>query len=123
MEHRFELDGVRYYQQGRKCGKPGCTCTTGQLHGPYWYARDLYTGTVAYVGRDLPEEVINAYTHHQQLLPEMNKRRRELLRQYDAIGRLLKCEKLIEGDQVILELFGFGEALVHNNHAGVTQEN
>lgn len=20
-----------------KCGKPGCKCTEGELHGPYWY--------------------------------------------------------------------------------------
>lgn len=23
--------------QGVKCGKPGCKCATGALHGPYWY--------------------------------------------------------------------------------------
>jgi hypothetical protein len=23
--------------QWRKCGKPGCRCARGQLHGPYWY--------------------------------------------------------------------------------------
>ena len=21
----------------KKCGKPTCSCTTGKLHGPYWY--------------------------------------------------------------------------------------
>jgi hypothetical protein len=20
-----------------KCGKPGCKCASGALHGPYWY--------------------------------------------------------------------------------------
>lgn len=23
--------------QGVKCGKPGCKCSHGKLHGPYWY--------------------------------------------------------------------------------------
>src|SRR5665811_2434204 len=23
--------------QGRRCGKEGCKCTTGELHGPYTY--------------------------------------------------------------------------------------
>ena len=23
--------------QGVKCGKPGCKCAAGALHGPYWY--------------------------------------------------------------------------------------
>ena len=26
----FQLEGV-------KCGKPGCKCASGHLHGPYWY--------------------------------------------------------------------------------------
>ena len=89
----------------------------------YWYARDLYAGTVSYIGRVLPEEVARAYNHHQQLLPEMTKRRRELLRQYDAIGRLVTCERLTQDDRVILEMFGFGEALVHRDAASVTQDN
>ena len=24
-------------EQGRRCGKEGCRCTTGELHGPYTY--------------------------------------------------------------------------------------
>jgi hypothetical protein len=24
-------------EQGRRCGKKGCRCTTGELHGPYTY--------------------------------------------------------------------------------------
>jgi hypothetical protein len=24
-------------EQGRRCGKEGCRCATGQLHGPYTY--------------------------------------------------------------------------------------
>lgn len=29
---------VAYRQQRVKCGKPGCKCAKGELHGPYWYA-------------------------------------------------------------------------------------
>jgi hypothetical protein len=24
-------------RQGRRCGKQGCRCAGGELHGPYWY--------------------------------------------------------------------------------------
>lgn len=26
-------------EEWRRCGKPGCRCTSGALHGPYWYLR------------------------------------------------------------------------------------
>jgi hypothetical protein len=122
MKERFLQEGVNYYQQGRKCGKPTCKCAQGELHGPYWYARDVYNGQVRYLGRELPAEVLSAREAFDRLLPEMTKRRRELLRQYDALGRLLKCERLTDEDRVILEMFGFGEALVSNGGQAATQE-
>lgn len=122
MEHRFDLEGLTYYQQGRKCGKPTCKCAQGQLHGPYWYARDLDNGQVTYLGRELPAEVRAARLAIDRLLPEMNRRRRELLRQYDTLGRLMKGEKLWNGDSAIINLLGFAEALVSRDTASVTQE-
>ena len=29
----------RLVRQGRRCGKPGCRCAGGELHGPYTYLR------------------------------------------------------------------------------------
>jgi len=26
-------------RESRRCGKPGCHCARGVLHGPYWYLR------------------------------------------------------------------------------------
>ena len=122
MEERFVLEGLSYYQQGRKCGKPGCKCAQGQLHGPYWYARDLDNGQVRYLGRELPAQVLAARLAFDRMLPEMNRRRRELLGQYDALGRLMKGEKLWNGDTAIINLLGFSEALVYRDTAGATQE-
>jgi len=48
---RFTLDGWTYYQQGRRCGRPGCRCQRGELHGPYWYRRHALSGAVEYAGR------------------------------------------------------------------------
>ncbi len=31
------LIGGSVIEQGRKCGKEGCRCTRGELHGPYVY--------------------------------------------------------------------------------------
>ncbi len=122
MEERFFLEGANYYQQSRKCGKPTCKCVTGELHGPYWYARDIESGQVKYLGKELPTEVLSAYTVHTQLLPEMTRRRRELLKQYNALGRLMKGEKLWTEDKAIISLLGFGEALVYRDTASATQE-
>ena len=29
---------ITYGQEYRRCGKPGCKCASGELHGPYWVA-------------------------------------------------------------------------------------
>ena len=123
VEERFVLEGMNYYQQGRKCGKQGCKCVTGELHGPYWYAREIDSGQVRYLGRELPAEVLVAYTAHTRLLPQMTRRRRELLKQYDALGRLLKGETLWTEDRPIISLLGFGEALVCRDRSDIPQEN
>lgn len=36
-----------------RCGKPGCRCTRGQLHGPYWYRYQRVNGKLksTYLGR------------------------------------------------------------------------
>ncbi len=46
-------NGWHYQQQRRTCGKPGCYCAQGELHGPYWYCRTA-GGKWEYIGRKLP---------------------------------------------------------------------
>jgi hypothetical protein len=87
-----------------------------------WYARQLDNGQVRYLGRELPLEVLSAYTAHTRLLPQMTKRRRELLKQYDALGRLVKGDTLWSDDRAIIHQLGFSEALVDRDTTGVTQE-
>jgi hypothetical protein len=46
--------------QGRRCGKEGCRCTRGELHGPYVYlslARGRADSRLIYVPSSLAEEV------------------------------------------------------------------
>jgi hypothetical protein len=57
-EHRtnplkaYRLEGVR-------CGKDGCRCGAGKLHGPYWYRYWTEGGRTKseYVGKRLPKAV------------------------------------------------------------------
>jgi hypothetical protein len=127
-DERFELQGVTYYRQGRKCGKPGCRCTTGDLHGPYWWRRD-HAGKVTYLGTRLPPDVAAARAIHNTLRPTMEAERRELVRRSDdllrqayALGRLIDNRLLDPGDLVIIEALGFGAALVQPSGPPVTQE-
>lgn len=48
-----------YQQEMVRCGKKGCRCAEGQLHGPYWYAYWSEGGRVRsqYVGKRLPRGV------------------------------------------------------------------
>jgi hypothetical protein len=46
--------------QGRRCGKAGCRCTRGELHGPYSYvalARPRGSSRLLYVPEELCEVV------------------------------------------------------------------
>jgi hypothetical protein len=52
--------GARCYRLEKiKCGKKGCRCTRGELHGPYWYAYYRENGRMRceYMGKSLPEHV------------------------------------------------------------------
>jgi hypothetical protein len=42
-----------------RCGKKGCICVEGKLHGPYWYAYWSEGGKTRsqYVGKQLPKGV------------------------------------------------------------------
>jgi hypothetical protein len=56
-EHRV---GRKTYQSEMvRCGKKGCGCTEGRLHGPYWYAYWTEAGKTKsqYVGKKLPRGV------------------------------------------------------------------
>lgn len=119
---RFELQGVVYYQQGRKCGRPTCRCAQGLLHGPYWYARDLVSGAVKYIGKRLPVEVEAARLWHDTLLPEMTARRRELQAQADALTKLIRHAPLSAADEALLEALGFGPALVSEPRGAAGQD-
>ena len=46
-----------YRLEGVRCGKQGCRCADGELHGPYWYAYWSENGKTRsqYVGKKLPE--------------------------------------------------------------------
>lgn len=47
-------------EQGRRCGKAGCRCTRGELHGPYWYlavGRGPALSRLVYVPSSMEEQV------------------------------------------------------------------
>ncbi len=47
-------------EQGRRCGKAGCRCSRGELHGPYWYlvvGRGPALSRLVYVPSLLTEQV------------------------------------------------------------------
>jgi hypothetical protein len=48
-----------YRREGVRCGKKGCKCTDGDLHGPYWYAYWSEGGKTRskYIGRRLPRDI------------------------------------------------------------------
>lgn len=120
----FELEGVRYAQQYRKCSKPNCqTCSNGGPgHGPYWYARNQMTGDRAYVGRELPPEVDGARQTLASQAPELAMQRDRLADQVAALSRLLRREHLSSKDCELIDRLGFGACLVGRPAAAPTQD-
>ena len=67
-------------EQRRKCGKEGCRCTQGELHGPYTYLQ--VAGRLVYVPAALAEAVsghLQASALLQGLLEEISAVNLELL--------------------------------------------
>ncbi|MBN1813974.1 MAG: hypothetical protein JXA14_19210 [Anaerolineae bacterium] len=114
---RFVLEGVVYYQEGRKCGDATCHCHRGKLHGPYWYARE--GGHVRYVGKKLPREIVKARKSLERLAERLQVKEQQLReraadyeRQAEALRRVRDLEALGEGDAEAVARLGFGAALV-----------
>lgn len=119
---RFTLEGQTYYQQGRKCGRAGCKCQSGELHGPYWYTRNTDTGRVQYIGKALPPAIAGARDAHDLLLPDMVRERRRLASLFDAVSRLIRNDPLSDADRRAIESLGLGAALVSQRESQVAQD-
>ena len=59
MADSFWYNGWQYFHQGRRCGREGCKCLAGELHGPYWYRRRK-SSYREYVGRELDRRLLDA---------------------------------------------------------------
>lgn len=119
---RFELQGIVYYQQVRKCGNPDCQCSNGKLHGPYWYSRDIATGQVKYLGKDLPVEVAQASAALKKAMPKIRARLQELNdkhyvldKKMDALKWLMARGAISNNDAKIIQALGFGKCLVQSS--------
>ena len=55
----------------KRCGKPGCRCARGELHGPYFYRYWYEAGRrrKAYVSRDRVPTVAASIARWQELHP------------------------------------------------------
>jgi hypothetical protein len=64
--------------QGRRCGKPGCRCAEGELHGPYTYlsvGRATGTARLIYVPSQMVDAVSRKTAHTaavEELLAEIS---------------------------------------------------
>jgi len=76
------------HAEWKRCGKPSCRCTRGELHGPYWYRRwrESHRQRRQYItGRDL-ERVKAELSQYQELHPPPWRIRQELT----TLRRLMK---------------------------------
>ena len=115
------VEGITYYSEHRKCGRPGCKCAGGDLHGPYWYARDA-SGKVTYIGKTLPDEIETAHQRLTYARRDIEDARRRLLDQAEALRRLSVCDSLTKRQRATIEDFGFGYCLVSPASTAATQD-
>lgn len=97
MPEQYKVNGVLYRLQYRKCGKAGCTCQTGEGHGPYWYSYDGQSAA-KYVGKQLPafvtenEKMLKAAAGQiKKLEADLTKKRDEHFRQYELFKDQLRA--------------------------------
>jgi hypothetical protein len=116
---RFELQGIVYYQQGRKCGKPDCACASEELHGPYWYSRDVAYNKVSYLGKELPGNVAKAraaltksQARIKAKIAEIAYKVIQLEKQENALKLLSAGMALSPSHKAIVQKFGFKSCLV-----------
>ena len=77
--------------QGRRCGKEGCRCTRGELHGPYLYLslpRDGGPNRLVYVPASLAEAV--------QQRVEMTARQEAVLEEISALNLELLARRALD---------------------------
>ena len=72
-------------ERKKRCGKAGCRCVDGKLHGPYWYlsTRGAEGTRLEYVPRDWLDWVrdrVENFRRVQTVLAEVAEINRELLR-------------------------------------------
>ena len=67
-------------EQTRRCGKPGCRCVRGELHGPFWSRRWRADGRQrrAYVPRRQVAAVLAGIAARRELHPPAWTMRRQL---------------------------------------------
>lgn len=118
----FDLEGVTYYAEGRKCGKAGCRCQSGDLHGPYWYKRDQATGKVTYLGKTLPSHLADVNRWLLWSGRDIVAAHSRLLAQAEALRRLQTRQHLTAEDRGIIRDLGFGMCLVSEPFAADTQD-
>ena len=86
--------GGSLYQMHRRCGKAGCRCSRGHLHGSWYLSRREEGRTrLTYIGRVVPELVAvraTRYQEHQRRLARIRKIDAEV----SAILNRLRDEKL-----------------------------
>ncbi|MGI9149685.1 MAG: DUF6788 family protein [Chloroflexota bacterium] len=77
--------------QGRRCGKEGCRCTRGELHGPYLYlslARAGGQSRLVYIPASLAEAV--------QQRVEMTARQEGVLEEISALNLELLARRALD---------------------------
>lgn len=118
----FDLEGVTYYAEGRKCGKAGCRCQSGDLHGPYWYKRDQSTGKVTYLGKTIPAELEETRRRLSLYSRDIVAAHSRLLDQAEALRRLQTRQHLTAEDRAAIRDLGFGVCLVSPPLSAVAQD-
>ena len=76
-----------------KCGKPGCRCSKGKGHGPYYYLAVKEKGKTKtiYLGRELPEGYLSPKEHARlkAQLKELRRRRDSIVERLDRAIEIL----------------------------------
>ena len=89
-------------KQFRKCGKPGCKCNRGELHGPYFYYFYREDGKLkkSYIRKAEAAELWKSYSWSRQIQKKSSADRRKFTDMYRELRRL---DKLLAEAAIMVE--------------------
>ena len=107
----FYDNGWLYSRQWRTCGKATCRCAAGELHGPYWYKREVAGGKAIYLGREIDPNLLAVMEQRRAYQATIEAHIVQLAADQRLLQDLIEGQPLNLNERHRLEQLGYGHLI------------